>query len=298
MNGRDLLEGLSHVDPALIEAAEAVRPRRRPRPWLLAACICLALAGTACAVGTLWSVQIGQLSTGAEESSYSVYGTVRTVPEEDFSQAVHDALEANWSAWQAKSPQEQRISSALPGVISRGFETWAEGADYLGIPLVNPLEDAGWLEQASTVGMPLDGDYGRVTAYHCKGLVQSDPDGRVEAAHLEAGYRAGEIRVMLRTELRTEYAGETAADGSQGIETGSVWPEAVNLYQNAVTMPDGQAAALVVSQPWREDSYVSIDAYFIQDGLLYRLDVVGPDGGSEAVAAVREVLEQALDCFA
>ena len=98
--------------------------------------------------------------------------------------------------------------------------------------------------------------------------------------------------------MRTEYAGETAGNGSQDIETGAVWPEAVNMASNSFAMPDGQAAALVISQPRREDSYVSIDAYFIQDGLLYTLNVVGPDGGDEAVAAVRAVLEEALGCFA
>ncbi|MDO4315967.1 MAG: hypothetical protein Q4C45_09330 [Oscillospiraceae bacterium] len=294
MNGRDLLEALGQVDGALVEAAESRRPCRRPRPWLLAACICLVLAGTACAVGTLWGVQIGELSTGEEESSYSVYGTVRTVPDANFSQELHQILEDDWADWWAKSLPERMLSSTLPGAPYREYETWVEGTAFLGVEPANPLEEADWLERAASDGT-LEG--AQMVMKHCRVSFRGNENGRVETASLRAGYRSGDIRVTLRVELRTEYAGETAGDGSQDIETGAVWPEAVNMTSNSFAMPDGQAAALVISQPRREDSYVSIDAYFIRDGLLYSLDVVGPDGGDEAVAAVRAVLEQALNCF-
>lgn len=298
MNGRELLTGLSHVDQALIEEAESARPRRRTRLWLLAACVCLALAGTACAVGTLWGVQIGELLTGEEESSYSVYGTVRTVPDKEFSQEVHDTLKEQWDTWWAKDEMSRGLSSTLPGWSQRKFETWAEGTEFLGIDLANPLEEAEWLEQATTAGMPLDGEHGRKSGdEHCMVTFHGNEKGQVESASLWAGYRSGEIQVILRVELKTEYSGDMAADGSQAIETGAVWAETVNMLSNSVVMPDGQSAALVISQPRRKNSYVSIDAYFIQDGLLYTLNVIGPDGGDEAVAAVREVLEQALDHF-
>lgn len=300
MNGQDLLEGLHDIDEDLIEAAETARPRgRRLRPWLLAACVCLALAGTACAVGNLWGVRIGELSTEEDASGYSVYGTVRTVPDAEFSQEVRDALQDNWDAWLAKDETSKIISSTLPGSVQRSFETWADGTEFLGIGLADPLEEADWLEQATAAGMSLDGGLGRkIGVEHCTAAYYGDIEGHIERASLAAGYRSGEIRVILRAEVQTEYAGTAAGDGSQDIETGSVWPEAVNLYTNSAVMPDGQTAALVISQPRREDSYVAIDAYFIQDGLLYTLNAVGPDGGDEAVAAVREVLEQALDCFA
>lgn len=294
MNGQDLLKGLGQVDMALVEEAESVLPRRHPQPWLLAACICLALAGTACAVGTLWGVQIGELSTGEEESSYSVCGTVRTVPDADFSQELHQLLEEDWADWWAKSEMERMLSSSLPGAPYREYETWAEGVEFLGVELANPLEEADWLEKTTYNGT-LEGK--QELTRHCRTSFGGNADGKVVTAAQTAGYRAGEIRLVLRAELRTEYAGETA-DGGQTVETGAVWTEAVNMYANSIAMPDGQDAALVVSQPRREDSYVSIDAYFIQDGLLYSLSVIGPDGGDEAVAAVRTVLEQALDCFA
>lgn len=299
MNGRELLEGIGQIDEALIDEAEVRRPRRRLRPWLLAACICLALAGTVCAVGNLWGVQIRGLSTGEEESGYSVYGTVRAVPDGEFSQEAHDALREKWDAWLAEDEMMRGLSSSLPGGLQRSFETWEEGAEFLGVTPANPLEEADWLEQATIVGMPLDGELGtKIGVQHCGLSLYGDVEGHVETASLTAGYRSGELRVVLRADLRTEYAGETAEDGSQDVETGAVWTEEVDLYRNSAVMPDGQTAELVVSQPRREDACVSIDAYFIQDGLLYTLYVVGPDSGDEAVAAVRAVLEQALACFA
>lgn len=294
MNGLDLLQGFQHIDEALIEAAGTERPRRRLRPWLLAACICLALAGTACGVGALWGVQIGELSTGEEESSYSVYGTVRTVPDAEFSQELHQILEENWADWWAKSELERMISSTLPGAPYREYEAWAEGTEFLGVQLANPLEEADWLEKAAYNGT-LEGS--QMVMHHCRASFRGNAEGQVVMARLTSGYRSGDIRIMLEASMRTEYAEETAGNGSQDIETGAVWPEAVNMASNSFAMPDGQAAALVISQPRREDSYVSIDAYFIQDGLLYTLNVVGPDGGDEAVAAVRAVLEEALGCF-
>ncbi|WP_298035149.1 hypothetical protein [uncultured Dysosmobacter sp.] len=302
MNGRELLEAMSCVDTALVEdAAEGPAHRRIPlkRALTIAACVCLLLAGGALAAEAIWGVQIGDLFTSQEESSYSVYGTVRTVPDGDFSQELHDHLRDNWAVWNAKSREQQMFSSTLPGSLYQSHETWAEGTEHLGVELVNPLEEADWLEQATYVGMPLDGELGRKKGIeHCTSYVYGNENAQVETAALTAGYRTGEIRLTLRAELRTEYAGETAADGSQEVETGALWTEAVNMYSNSIAMPDGQDAALVVSQPRRENSYVSIAAYFIQDGLLYSLRVIGPDGGDEAVAAVRAVLEQALDCFA
>lgn len=299
MNGQNLLEALCYVEQSLVEEAEYARPHhRRLRPWTLAACVCLLLVGTACAVGALWGVQIGAMSTGEEESSYSVYGTVRMVRDAEFSQELHQILEENWADWWAKSELERMISSTLPGVPYQKYETWAEATEFLGIDLFNPLEDVDWMEQATTYGMPLDGDHGReIGAEHCKVSFRGNEKGQVMTAQLTSGYRSGDIRIMLEASMQTEYAGETAGNGSQDIETGAVWPEAVNMASNSFAMPDGQAAALVISQPRREDSYVSIDAYFIQDGLLYTLKVVGPDGGDEAVAAVRETLEKALAYF-
>lgn len=297
MNGRDLLDAVGCVDTALVEDAAADPVGRRApykRMMAIAACLCLLLAGCSLAAGTIWGVQIGDLFTGEEESSYSVSGTVRTVPDAEFSQELHEILEENWAAWWAKSEMERMISSTLPGSSYREYETWEEGAEFLGVGLANPLETADWLEKATYTGT-LEGE--QTLTRHCRTSFRGNADGKVETAGLTAGYRTGEIRVMLWAELRTEYAGETA-DGGQTVETGAVWPEAVNMYANSIAMPDGQDAALVVSQPRREDSYVGIDAYFIQDGLLYTLNVVGPDGGDEAVAAVRDVLEQALDCFA
>ena len=52
MKGQDLYEALGRVDPAVLEAAAELPPRRRVwrRPAVIAACAALLLAGTAVAV--------------------------------------------------------------------------------------------------------------------------------------------------------------------------------------------------------------------------------------------------------
>lgn len=49
MNGNDILNGMEHIDPKLIESAEKIKPHRSRKPWRFAAAaalfLCLAVAG-------------------------------------------------------------------------------------------------------------------------------------------------------------------------------------------------------------------------------------------------------------
>ena len=49
MNGNDILNGMEHIDPKLIESAEKIKPHQSRKPWRFAAAaalfLCLAVAG-------------------------------------------------------------------------------------------------------------------------------------------------------------------------------------------------------------------------------------------------------------
>ena len=49
MNGNDILNGMEHIDPKLIESAEKIKPHRSRKPWRFAAAaalfLCLAESG-------------------------------------------------------------------------------------------------------------------------------------------------------------------------------------------------------------------------------------------------------------
>ena len=49
MNGNNILNGMEHIDPKLIESAEKIKPHQSRKPWRFAAAaalfLCLAVAG-------------------------------------------------------------------------------------------------------------------------------------------------------------------------------------------------------------------------------------------------------------
>ena len=69
-------------------------------------------------------------------------------PAEGFSQGVYDALEENWTAWEAVDELERMLSSTLPGHCAQEFDSWAQCADFLGPSIPDPAADCGWLEEA------------------------------------------------------------------------------------------------------------------------------------------------------
>ena len=75
-------------------------------------------------------------------------GVLAPIPAEGFSQGVYDALEENWTAWEAVDELERMLSSTLPGHCAQEFDSWAQCADFLGPSIPDPAADCGWLEEA------------------------------------------------------------------------------------------------------------------------------------------------------
>ena len=83
-------------------------------------------------------------------------GVLAPIPAEGFSQGVYDALEENWTAWEAVDELERMLSSTLPGHCAQEFDSWAQCADFLGPSIPDPAADCGWLEEATYADMPLE----------------------------------------------------------------------------------------------------------------------------------------------
>ena len=75
-------------------------------------------------------------------------GVLASIPAEGFSQGVYDALEENWTAWEAVDELERMLSSTLPGHCAQEFDSWAQCADFLGPSIPDPAADCGWRQQA------------------------------------------------------------------------------------------------------------------------------------------------------
>ena len=137
-------------------------------------------------------------------------GVLAPLPAEGFSQGVYDALEENWTAWEAVDELERMLSSTLPGHCTQEFDSWAQCADFLGPSIPDPAADCGWLEEATYAGMPLEAsDAPRVEAEW-----YGTREGQVEWVSVQSGWRDGAVRVMVSAALYGTRAEDMPSDNA------------------------------------------------------------------------------------
>ena len=151
MDKEKILEGMSYVDPALVEASDAA-PRcgnsRWRRPALIAACLCLVLAGTAVAVAMGLNWTLGGPVTMLDGKNYA--GTVEVwspeyLPVESLSQEVRD-LVAEAADRMAESNSTQLIDTETGEPVTfydntYKMKNWDELERFLGVAVLpeNPI---------------------------------------------------------------------------------------------------------------------------------------------------------------
>lgn len=131
MNQERIMEAMSHIDPALVEGADCGRPEARRVRWrspaMIAACLCLVLAGTALAA-ELAGVRIAWTGPGSEEwlkengVAYTVENELAYFPLDSFSEEVA-----------ALSSEVQNQTVSWP------FASWDELEEYLGRNVLDNL---------------------------------------------------------------------------------------------------------------------------------------------------------------
>ena len=151
MDKEKILEGMSYVDPALVEAADAAPCRRRAvwrRPALIAACLCLVLAGTAVAVAMGLNWTLGGPVTMQDGENYA--GTVEVwspeyLPVESLSQEARD-LAADAADGMAESDSIQLIDTETGEPVTfydntYRMESWDKLERFLGVDVLpeNPI---------------------------------------------------------------------------------------------------------------------------------------------------------------
>lgn len=205
-------------------------------------------------------------------------GCLEPVSPEIISQAVYDELEDEWASWNALTKQQQMLSSAMPGCCRHSFDSWAECEAFLGFAIPNPLEECPWLEQATYVGMPI----GFRDAPRVELVWDGTEDGHVERIGATAGYRDGELRVIVSA---TVY-GDPADDGS--ADSGRLTDLARQQYlENADSDP-----VQITSDS--SERYFANRASLARGPVLYRLDVIGE---IDAQAQVEDLMARVIEYF-
>lgn len=244
-----LFNGVTDVGDDLIEEAGTVRKRKKMTPWrgaAIAACLCLALVGTAFAAANPEAVAqfIQRLTVQVEDSGYQVSGAPTTkYPVNRFSPAVLKASE------ERESP-----------VVTLSFSTWDETRAFLGkdIPVVWPDEGRDW-----------DAPF-YVYLFH----VETEQLWGIDINSTSIS-RQEEVCIQIRTE---HWQMKEASSGL-GIAEGTV--EALGSY----SMPNGSIAEMVKYLGTEEHPQASTMGHFMKDGILYNVTTFGTVPTEEEMTA-------------
>ena len=205
-------------------------------------------------------------------------GCLEPISPEIISQAIYEGLEEEWASWNALTRQQQMVSSHLPGCCRRSFDSWAECEAFLGFAIPNPLEECPWLEQATYVGMPI----GFRDAPRVELSWRGREDGHVEGITANAGYRDGELRVIVSATIYGD-----SADGKPS-DSGCLTDLARQQYlENADSDP-----VQITSDS--NEQYFANRASLAQGPVLYRLDVIGE---IDAQAQVEDLMARVIEYF-
>lgn len=278
MMDRDLLlDAMGCVDAAMVEEAACCRRKSKKwRPALIAACLCLALIGTAMAGeiisggGGLLEFFRGQTFPQVDvldpRDGYSVTNIgVKTLPVEDFSQQV-----------------QELAKNSTQDMVEMPFASWADAQRYLGVELMR--NDV--LERAERQAFGWGSEDNHV---HCL-LQVGTYDQLLRWAHLTATYGLGEN--VLVTVWASAYTEHTLVDANSIGITKAYDLNTVNMTQEEYTTANGTPATIVKVEHMQdgEPYTTTYDAYLAVNGIRYHVEC-GGGAGDAAMDALKEVLD-------
>lgn len=193
-------------------------------------------------------------------------------------QDLYDALQSDWTSYDALSTEQKILFSHIPGNCKQGFDTWQDCETFIGFPIFNPLEASTWVEKGTYVGMP----DGFLDAPRIEASWYGTRDGHVEWISIQSGYRHEEIRIVVNAKLYGDPLVEKSADSGWSTELDRHW-----YFANA----DGDSPVITEDHTER---YTAKTAYLAQGHVLYSIRVIGE---TSAQSEVQETLEQILPCF-
>lgn len=263
MKKEQILDLMGTVPPDLIEEADIQPPAKRRIPkalraGLIAACLCLALLGTAFAanpeaVAVFLNRLTVTITSNGDETGYTVDGSSMTkYPLSAFSPALLAASENR------NSP-----------VVTLNFDTWDEVRAFLGegIPCVWPAgeDDANRRFTVYLFHTELEALWGvDVTVTHTTDVVHS------------------EIAIQIRTEC---WRGDNAHAG-----LGS--PDGDFAHLESYPMANGSTAEVIQYTGPEDFPHANCEGYFMQGGILYRITAYAtvPTAG-DAVSHLHTILD-------
>lgn len=296
MKSEPVLTLMSSLDPALIEEADLALPAKRRLPkaaraGLIAACLCLALAGTAAAGVAMGWIRV--TAPSVTELPHRNGGTV-TITEFEVAKdgSVYILLE--------NISQEARdyANSFLSLPQYKNFDSWAEAEEFLGVHLAdNPVLDGAtlWTQPATpdfTSELPGIGSSGRANKEPANCAVCFR--GRTDSPDSISLYSVYELEDTTGSpfHLAVDASIYTAPFGDKAIPHQYVNQEVAT--ENYVTPSGLQTVIITVYDP--EYDTTAFYSYFTLNGAYYTL--LGLYWGEADVdQAVVPVIKEVLDAY-
>lgn len=281
MDKEKILEAMAHIDPALVEEADRPAVRRRAgwsRPALIAACLCLLLAGTAMAAAGVSRMRVTRvfdseksLAKYGYEDSYSGYeivGGMACVPADALSEEINQLVFA--------SPRE---------TICKLVSGWNAAEEFLGRNLLdNPV-----LDKAPSARRYMDG-----TEMGMCMITAGANDKGLTAVHVGTSYLFGEItggkervEVEVEADLYTDLYAEMKAGQSEeemSLEK-KLFPAGAVTGQEDYITPDGLETVIFRIQP---DAY---SACFSLNGVRFGITASHSTDSAFALETLKTVLD-------
>lgn len=293
---RHMMERIALDDGArarILERLEGARPRRVPRAFkaaLIAACVCLALAGTVAATGNFLGIEL------------------RNVTPESYTLRIEKAL--NWPQ-EAFGAQMAADVAAAPRpesgpAVCTAFAAWDELEDYVGLPLTfNPLLDAGAERFYVTEGNgPFDGDSFSHGDEHVMVRAGEQDTGEAPLYRYDLSLTGWEGGIIGSGEVAFSSVVDGVTVFSSIVFFGRINNGDSEYANYAITtyadrprelraerydMANGTQAQILSSTSGGGCDY---QAMFVREGIVYELKFNAPDAGLD-----RDTIYKVLDAF-
>ena len=251
----------------LLERIQEGRPKRRPRPLrtaLIAACVCLALVGTAVAAQVTGAIPISGFFTWwsqADDEVVSGYQVERSgvgASLENLSDEALAMLEADPNSY-----------------VSLSFSSWDEAEAFLGLDIyANPMLERAELHRCSVdySGGDADGIYILAdTFYIC---------------HLQEGQNSHDVSIGVEVEIYQE--GVWQRDYTFQYAEGTDFTEEIHVTPSGLEMT---VVHSTFTDPQRGGPYTAHEAYFYVGGAQYRVRAMDQEDPEYGWTALKEVLD-------
>ena len=243
MNKDTLWEGMAHLAPDLIEAADApAAPRHRGtrgKTLLIAAAACLILAVGVVAADTLFGFRILEVINSEADNRYYLQAEEGVLfPVSQFGETVQDYIENGMPVLETR-PADMGEGDVITYDVP-SFDTWAEAAEFIG-------EDIPLAEENSVLAEGYDKEF----------QVFVNPDN----VTLSATYYLDFNHISLFAHINTDAGhGRYTTGAYQG-------PGDMTIQQLEMTTGSGDGALVYLTTGERS----SCDAYFLHDGIYYNI---------------------------